>query len=127
MDYQLSTNTSANCNQCEDNGVHDISLTSQQVLIQTVYQSISIKVVLSGATMDTLIVDYILKVLEVFSLVSQILKKDLMQFLDRIANEVYVAGTLPTFPYRSFGEAIHLAMISMLRELLSGKKGKLPF
>ena len=76
--------------------------------------------------MDTLIVDYILKVLEVFSLVSQILKKDLMQFLDRIANEVYAAGTLPKFPYRSFGEAIHLAMISMMRELLSGKKGTFP-
>ena len=56
-------------------------------------------------------------------MVSQILKKDLMQFLDRIANEVYVAGTLPKFPYRSFGEATHLAMISMMRELLIVKKG----
>ena len=46
-----------------------------------------------------------------------------MQFLDRVANEVYVAGTLPKFPYRSFGEAIHLAMTSMMRELLSNKKG----
>ena len=59
-------------------------------------------------------------------MVSQILKKDLMQFLDRIANEVYVSGTIPKFPYRSFGEAIHLAMISMMRELLSGKKGTFP-
>lgn len=67
------------------------------------------------------------QILEVFTLVGQTLKKELIQFLDRVANDVYMTSTLPRFPYKSFGESIHLVMISMMRELLSSKKGLFNF
>ena len=48
----------------------------------------------------------------------------MIQSLDRIAYEVYIAGTLQRFPYKSFGEALNLVMTSLMRELLREKKGK---
>ena len=48
----------------------------------------------------------------------------MIQSLDRIAYDVYIAGTLQRFPYKSFGEALNLVMTSLMRELLREKKGK---
>lgn len=64
-----------------------------------------------------------LQIFEVFSLINQTLVKDLLQFLNRIAHDVYMAGSLQRFPYKSFGETLNLVMTSMMREILRNKKG----
>ena len=69
------------------------------------------------------ILTIILQILEVFSLINQTLVKDLLQFLDRIAHDIYMTGSIQRFPYKSFGETLNLAMVSMMRELLRNKKG----
>ena len=108
----------------ENTEVQDICFTNQQVLqqIRILYTSNRLKLFLpSLIPINQLITSF--QVLEVFTLVGQTLKKELIQFLDRVANDVYMTSTLPRFPYKSFGESIHLVMISMMRELLSCKKG----
>ena len=65
----------------------------------------------------------LLQIFEVFSLINQTLVKDLLQFLDRIAHDVYTACSLQRFPYKSFGETLNLVMTSMMREILRNKKG----
>ena len=124
VDYELSNNTTTNCNMFENTEVQDICFTNQQVLqqIRILYTSNRLKLFLpSLIPINQLITSF--QVLEVFTLVGQTLKKELIQFLDRVANDVYMTSTLPRFPYKSFGESIHLVMISMMRELLSSKKG----
>ena len=130
VDYELSNNTATNCNMFENTEVQDICFTNQQVLqqIRILYTSNRLKllyiiprVLPSLIPINQLITSF--QVLEVFTLVGQTLKKELIQFLDRVANDVYMTSTLPRFPYKSFGESIHLVMISMMRELLSSKKG----
>ena len=46
------------------------------------------------------------------------LNHDLIQFLDNLANDIYVTNEVKVFPYKSFSETLHLVLMSLLRELL---------
>ncbi|CAB3384659.1 Hypothetical predicted protein [Cloeon dipterum] len=54
----------------------------------------------------------------VLALAKKILTKDILAFIDEQAAEVYLAGHAKVFPYKSLSQALTLAVVTLLRELL---------
>ena len=52
---------------------------------------------------------------------------DMVQFLDNLADDIFVSNTIKIFPYKSFSETLHLVLISLLRELLQSQTELAPF
>lgn len=63
------------------------------------------------------------KLQTILGLAKKILAKDLLQFLDNQAVEVYSTGQLRLFPYKSFNEVLNLVMLMLLQELLCHQTG----
>lgn len=59
----------------------------------------------------------------IFDLVTKLLRKELLDFLDLVSLDVYISGVLKVFPYKSFSETMNLVMVSMLRELVKSELG----
>ena len=59
----------------------------------------------------------------IFDLVTKLLRKELLDFLDLVSLDVYISGVLKIFPYKSFSETMNLVMVSMLRELVKSELG----
>ena len=49
---------------------------------------------------------------------NKFLARDLLEFLDSLANDIYVSNSVKVFPYKSFSETLTLVLISLLRELV---------
>ena len=49
------------------------------------------------------------------------LNPDMIQFLDNLADDIFVTNSIKVFPYKSFSETLHLVLISLLRELLQSQ------
>ena len=49
---------------------------------------------------------------------NKFLARDLLEFLDSLANDIYVTNSVKVFPYKSFSETLTLVLISLLRELV---------
>jgi hypothetical protein len=56
-------------------------------------------------------------------LAKKILTKDILAFIDEQASEVYLAGHAKVFPYKSLSQALTLAVVTLLRELLRPQNG----
>ena len=54
----------------------------------------------------------------IFQMVLKLLAKDLLDYLDNLADDIFVSQTIKVFPYKSFSETLSLVMISLLREML---------
>eukprot|EP00094_Tigriopus_californicus_P003842 TCALIF_03698-PA protein Name:"Similar to PI4KA Phosphatidylinositol 4-kinase alpha (Homo sapiens)" AED:0.07 eAED:0.07 QI:1/0.8/0.75/0.93/0.86/0.93/16/174/2161 len=62
------------------------------------------------------------QVQDIFREVCRTLTKETLDFLNVISLDVYMAGTLKTFPYKTFSETTNLVLVSMLRELIQSSK-----
>jgi hypothetical protein len=60
----------------------------------------------------------------VLALAKKILTKDLLAFIDEQASEVYLGGHAKVFPYKTLSQALTLAIVTLLRELLKPQDGK---
>ena len=49
---------------------------------------------------------------------NKFLARDLLEFLDSLANDIYVTNSVKVFPYKSFSETLTLVLVSLLRELV---------
>ena len=54
----------------------------------------------------------------IFQMILKFLDKTLLDYLDNLADDIYVSQTIRVFPYKSFSETLSLVLISLLRELL---------
>ena len=59
----------------------------------------------------------------IFQLCQRLLKKDLNQYLDKMAEDRDPI-LMPSYPYKSFSETLGFTITSMLRELLQSSAGK---
>ena len=51
-------------------------------------------------------------------MILKFLDKTLLDYLDNLADDIFVSQTIRVFPYKSFSETLSLVLISLLRELL---------
>ena len=58
----------------------------------------------------------------VFQIILKLLAKDLLDYLDNLADDIFVSQTIKVFPYKSFSETLSLVMISLLREMLNNQE-----
>ncbi|CAG0888267.1 unnamed protein product [Cyprideis torosa] len=64
----------------------------------------------------------------ILSIAKSLLRKDLLEFLDNQATDVFVNGKLRLFPYKTFKETLNLTTVAMLREILQQREDlPLPF
>ena len=54
----------------------------------------------------------------IFQMILKFLDKTLLDYLDNLADDIFVSQTIRVFPYKSFSETLSLVLISLLRELL---------
>ncbi len=54
----------------------------------------------------------------VFDHITKLLDKDLLEFLDSVALDVFNSGAVKRFPYKSVSETLSLVLVSLLRELV---------
>ncbi len=60
----------------------------------------------------------------IFGITKRLLAKEIIEFVDQIAMNTYSSGDIVGFPYKSFGETVHLVLTSLIRELLQSTQGK---
>lgn len=58
----------------------------------------------------------------ILSLSKKLLTKNMLHLLDEQALEIYIAGKILIFPYKTFSETINLVMVTLMRELLQPQK-----
>ena len=59
-------------------------------------------------------------------MILKFLAKDLLDFLDNLADDIFVSNTIKVFPYKSFSETLNLVLVSLLRELLHSQSELAP-
>jgi len=62
----------------------------------------------------------------IFQMILKFLAKDLLDFLDNLADDIFVSNTIKVFPYKSFSETLNLVLVSLLRELLHSQSDLAP-
>ena len=60
----------------------------------------------------------------IFELITNLLNKDLLSFVDELSREVFASGSVRVFPYKTMSETLNLVLVSMLRELVKAHDGK---
>ena len=59
-------------------------------------------------------------------MILKFLAKDLLDFLDNLADDIFVSNAIKIFPYKSFSETLSLVLVSLLRELLHSQSDLAP-
>jgi len=62
----------------------------------------------------------------IFQMILKFLAKDLLDYLDNLADDIFVSNSIKVFPYKSFSETLNLVLVSLLRELLHSKSDLAP-
>ena len=57
-------------------------------------------------------------------MITNLLNKDLLSFVDELSREVFASGSVRVFPYKTMSETLNLVLVSMLRELVKAHDGK---
>lgn len=60
----------------------------------------------------------------VFSIAKKLLTKEVLEYLDEQAKDVYLLQQIKSFGYKSFSETVNLVLVTLLRELLQNQTGK---
>jgi len=54
----------------------------------------------------------------IFQMILKFLSKEMLEFLDNVAGDIFVSNSIKIFPYKTFSETLSLVLISLLREIL---------
>jgi phosphatidylinositol 4-kinase len=59
----------------------------------------------------------------IYDLITKLLSKEILDFLDDLANDVFASNVVRNFPYKTFSETLNLVMVSLLRQLVKSNAG----
>lgn len=63
----------------------------------------------------------------IFSIAKKLLTKEILEYLDEQASDIFSLHQIKSYGYKSFSETINLVMVTLLRELLQNQTGEILF
>lgn len=59
----------------------------------------------------------------IFAIAKRLLTKEILEYLDEQASDIYSLHQIKSYGYKSFSETINLVLVTLLREVLQNQTG----